>query len=146
MLRSHTPVNKGHPTPMNAGLSHWQLMQPMAPCSGVILTSPTCRRNHQAPSHPEASPLFGAALIHIAPKMIVLGIPGPARLSSVTTVSRTVAPRKLHRSGKPVAVQISPVAWPACNNATQVCVVAIEMRCGICRSTISIQSRRHELD
>lgn len=65
MLPSHTPVNKGHPTPMDACLSHWQLMQPMHPCSGVILTSSTCCRNHQAPSPSGARPHFGAALIHI---------------------------------------------------------------------------------
>lgn len=28
MIPSHTPVNKGHPTPADACLSHWQLMQP----------------------------------------------------------------------------------------------------------------------
>lgn len=97
---SHTPVNKAHPTPMDACLSHWQLMRPVHPCSGVILTSSTCHRNHQAPSQSGARPLFGAVLIHIVLTMIVLGILGTVRLSSVTIVvshSRTPWAR---RSGR----------------------------------------------
>lgn len=75
----------------------------MHPCSGVILTSSTCRRNHQAPSQSGARLLFGAVLIHIVLTMIVLGILGTVRLSSVTIVvshSRTPWARRFGEASR----------------------------------------------